>query len=65
MKVLTRFMDSTEIEPRIVEAVVARCSQGALEPGFGFVVMPLFHKVNTDVVVWIAEIRIDANGAAA
>jgi len=48
-----------------VARLIARCALGAFEPGHGVVQRALLDQVRADVVVGVAEVGIDLDGALA
>src|SRR5882724_339748 len=58
-------MDPREIHVRELARLVSLGQLGPLEPGHGLVELPLLHEVAPDVVVRIAEVRVDLDGAQA
>src|SRR5215469_924085 len=58
-------VDPSQVNEREVARLVARGLLGALQPGDGLVELIAVHQVHADIVVWIAEIRIDLDSLTA
>jgi len=57
--------DAAQVVMRIVIRLIAARVQGALEPGQRFVVFAFFDQVSADIVVGIAEFRVNLDGLLA
>ena len=62
---LFRPVDTPEIVVRIMVGIVSTRLKGALEPGQGLVVLALLDEVGADIVVRVAELRIDPDSLLA
>src|SRR5215470_1569940 len=58
-------VDPSQIHERKLPRLVPRRLLGALEPGDRLFELPLLHEVDADVVIRIAEVGVDLDGAQA